>query len=171
MHRFVRAFGCSPLFLTACLSLNAQDIPATLRPPSNEQMLLQVHAKGEQIYACKADGANFAWTLKAPEAQLTGKDGKPFGKHYAGPTWEASDGSKVTGKAAANVPSPDKDSIPWLLITVASHNGEGALSRVTSIQRLNTKGGKAPTGGCDSASVGTETRVPYTADYVFFAAK
>lgn len=171
MHRTVHAFGCFALLMTVCFSANAQAIPATLSPPSNEQLLFQVHAKGDQIYSCKADGDNFAWTLKGPEAQLSDKDGKPFGRHYAGPTWEANDGSKVTGKAAANAPAPDKDSIPWLLITVVSHSGEGVLSRVTSIQRLNTKGGKAPAGGCDTANAGTEKRVPYTADYAFFAAK
>jgi hypothetical protein len=75
------------------------------------------------------------WTLKGGDAQLADKDGKPFGKHYSGPTWEASDGSRITGKAAANYPSLDKDAIPWLLISVASHSGgEGALTRVTSIK-------------------------------------
>ena len=120
---------------------------------------------------CKADGAQFAWNLKGVDAQLTDKDGKPFGKHYSGPTWEANDSSRITGKAAANYPSPDKDAIPWLLLSVASHSGEGALTKVTSIQRLNTRGGKAPAGGCDKAHVDQEVRIPYTADYVFFAAK
>ena len=146
-------------------------MPQELRPPSNEQLLLQVHAKGDQIYTCKQGVTQFAWTLKGPEAQLTDKDGKPFGKHYAGPSWEANDGSRITGKAAANAPSPDNDSIPWLLVTVVSHGGEGVLARVTSIQRLNTKGGTAPASGCDSAHAGQDVRVPYTADYLFYAPK
>jgi hypothetical protein len=69
----------------------------------------------------------------------------------------------------ANAPSPDADSIPWLLLTAASHSGEGELARVTSIQRINTKGGRAPTYGCDAAHAGQELRSPYSADYVFFA--
>jgi hypothetical protein len=150
-------------------SANAQQVPNELQPPANEQLLLQVHAKGDQIYSCKADGAQFAWGLKAPEAQLVDKTGKTFGKHFAGPSWEANDGSLVTGKAVANAPSPDADSIPWLLVAVASHSGEGVLSRVTSIQRINTKGGKAPSSGCDAAHAGQEARAPYSADYVFFA--
>jgi hypothetical protein len=147
----------------------SRQVPKELLPPPNEQLLLQVHAKGDQIYTCKSDAAQFSWTLKAPEAQLIDKNGKPFGKHFAGPSWEASDGSRVTGKAVANAPSPDADSIPWLLVEVTSRSGEGMLARVTSIQRINTKGGKSPASGCDSAHAGQELRVPYSADYVFFA--
>jgi Protein of unknown function (DUF3455) len=154
-----------------CLSFSAsaQQVPQQLQPPAGEQLLLQVHAKGDQVYTCKGDAAQFVWTLKAPDAQLFDKDGKPFGKHFAGPSWEANDGSRVTGKAVANVPSPDADSIPWLLVNIMSHEGNGLLSRATTIQRLNTKGGKAPASGCDAPQAGQELRVPYSADYLFYA--
>src|ERR1700736_6390047 len=122
------------------LPVAAQQVPSQLQPPANEQLLLQVHAKGDQVYTCKGDAAQFTWTLKAPDAQLFDKDGKPFGKHFAGPSWEARDGSRVTGKAVANAPSPDADSIPWLLVNILSHDGSGVLSRATTIQRLNTQG-------------------------------
>jgi hypothetical protein len=149
----------------------AQQVPEALQAPANEQLVLRVHAKGDQIYSCKVDGSQPGWTLKAPEAQLFDKYGRAFGKHFAGPSWEASDGSRVVGKAAANVASPDADSIPWLLVKVVSHPGEGVLSQVASIQRINTKGGKAPVSGCDAARTGREVRVPYSADYLFFAPK
>lgn len=151
--------------------VSAQQIPPQLQPPANEQLLLEVHAKGDQVYTCKNDGAQFSWTLKTPDAQLFDKDGKPFGKHFAGPSWEANDGSRVVGKAVANAPSPNADSIPWLLVKVASHEGTGALSTATSIQRLNTKGGKAPASGCDAAHADQEIRMPYSADYLFYAPK
>jgi hypothetical protein len=156
---------------TFSFSLAAQQVPQQLQPPASEQLLLQVHAKGEQIYTCKENVSQFTWTLKAPDAQLFGEDGKPFGKHFAGPSWEAKDGSRVTGKAVANAPSPDADSIPWLLVNIVSHEGTGVLSRATSIQRLNTKGGKAPATGCDASHTGQEVRVPYSADYLFYALK
>ena len=175
MHRLNRAFTHASLHLLAgalfSLSASARQVPQTLQPPANEQLLLQVHAKGDQIYSCKGDAGRFTWTLKAPDAQLFDKDGKAFGKHFAGPSWEANDGSRVTGKAAANAPSPDADSIPWLLVTVVGHSGDGVLARVTSIQRLSTKGGKAPASGCDAGHVGQEVRAPYSADYLFFAPK
>ena len=156
---------------TFSFSTAAQQIPQQLQQPAGEQLLLQVHAKGDQVYICKEGATEFSWGLKAPDAQLFDKDGKPFGKHFAGPSWEANDGSRVTGKAVANVPSPDADSIPWLLVNVVSHDGSGVLSRATSIQRLNTKGGKAPSSGCDSVHAGQEVRVPYSADYLFYAPK
>ena len=170
-ERALRFVFASVLASTAlCLSTAAQQGPPEIRPQSEERLFLQVHAKGDQIYTCKGDGTQFTWTLKAPDAKLFDKDGKPFGKHFAGPSWEANDGSRVTGKAVANT-SPDPDSIPWLLIKVISHDGSGVLSPASSIQRLNTKGGKAPASGCDASHVGQEVRVPYSADYFFYAAK
>jgi hypothetical protein len=175
MSNAIRGLPSAAFFLTACFlfsaSASAQQVPKELQPPASERFLLQLHAKGDQIYICKADGAQFAWTLKAPEAQLFDKDGKPFGKHFAGPSWEANDSSRVTGKAVANAPSPDADSIPWLLVTVASRSGDGILMPATSIQRVNTKGGKAPASGCDAAHASQEYRAPYTADYLFFSPK
>jgi Protein of unknown function (DUF3455) len=152
-------------------SIWAQQVPEQLQAPAGEKILLQVHAKGDQVYICKEGVTQFAWTLKAPDAQLFDKDGKPFGKHFAGPSWEASDGSRVTGKAVANAPSPDADSIPWLLVNIVGHDGSGVLSRATTIQRINTKGGKAPASGCDASHAGQEVRVPYSADYLFYAPK
>jgi hypothetical protein len=173
MQKAVRAFAFNTLIVITSLcfsfSANAQQVPRDLQPPANEHVLLHVHAKGDQIYSCSVDGSKFTWALKAPDAQLYGDGGKPFGKHFAGPSWKANDGSQVTGKATANAPSPDGNSIPWLLVRVVSRSGEGVLARVTSIQRLNTKGGKAPASGCDATHVGRELRVGYSADYVFFA--
>jgi hypothetical protein len=173
MSQAIRAFALATLLALACSSpyaLGAQ-VPAELQPPANEQEILRVHAQGDQIYTCSPNGAEFAWTLKAPDAQLYDKDGKPFGRHFAGPSWKADDGSQVTGKAAANAPSPDANSIAWLLVKVMSRSGDGVMAQVTSVQRINTKGGKAPASGCDRNHAGQDLRVPYSADYVFFAPK
>ncbi len=158
------------LALLVIFPMLAQNVPPQLQPPTGEQLYLTVHAKGDQVYACKEGVTQFDWVLKAPDAQLFDKDGKPFGKHFAGPSWEANDGSRVTGRADANAPSPDPNSVPWLLVHVVGHEGNGILSRATSIQRINTKGGKPPTSGCDSSHTGQEVRAPYSADYVFYAA-
>jgi hypothetical protein len=171
MRLTIRSLAFAAAGITLSLSVAAQQIPPQLQPPASEQLLLQVHAKGDQIYTCKADAAQPSWTLKAPDAQLVDDKGRPFGKHFAGPSWEANDGSRVTGKAVANAPSPDPDSIPWLLVNIVAHEGTGVLSRATTIQRLNTKGGKAPATGCDATHASQELRVPYSADYLFFAPK
>lgn len=166
--RFVSATVLAVASAILCSSIAAQQVPQQLQPPAGERVLLQVHAKGDQIYTCKGVGTQFDWTLKAPDARLFAKDGKPFGKHFAGPSWEANDGSRVIGKAVANA-SPDPDSIPWLLVDITTHDGSGVLSPATYIQRLNTKGGKMPASGCDASHVGQEVRVPYSADYIFYA--
>jgi len=157
--------------LLAAFTVCGQQFPDQIQPPAGEQLLLQVHAKGDQVYICQEGVTQFAWALKAPDAQLFDKDGKSFGKHFAGPSWEANDGSRVKGKAVANVASPDADSIPWLLVNIVGHEGSGVLSRATSIQRINTKGGKAPASGCDAGHAGQELRVAYSADYLFYAPK
>ena len=175
MRNTIRGISAATLLVVASaalpLSVAAQQVPPQLQPSPNEQLLLQVHAKGDQVYTCKEDVSQYAWTLKAPDAQLFDKDGKPFGKHFAGPSWEANDGSRVTGEVAAVVPSPDPDSIPWLRVNVVSHQGSGVLSRATAIQRINTKGGKPPSSGCDAAHAAQDLRVHYSADYLFYAPK
>jgi Protein of unknown function (DUF3455) len=170
-HGLVCVAGLSMAGTALAASVAAQEVPAQLQPPVGEQLIVRVHAKGDQVYTCRTDVSPVAWALKAPDAQLFDKDDKPFGKHFAGPSWEANDGSRVTGKAVANVPAPDGDSIPWLLVNVVSHEGSGVLSRATTIQRLNTKGGKAPASGCDASHSGQELRVHYSADYLFYAPK
>jgi hypothetical protein len=152
------------------LSADTGKEPAQLPPPAGHALLLKVHAKGDQIYSCKNDVGGYLWEPKAPDAQLFDEAGKPFGRHFAGPSWEAKDGSRITATIVDGVPSPDANSIPWLLLTVRSRKGDGVLARVTFIQRLNTKGGKAPA-SCDEAHAGKELRVPYSADYFFFVPK
>jgi len=146
------------------------DVPEKIKAPAGEEIVLQAHASGAQIYVCQAgaDG-KFAWTLKAPEADLRDQQGAMVGRHYAGPTWKLNDGSEVTGKAVARVDSPEADSIPWLLVTATGHSGEGMFSRVSSIQRIHTKGGQPPADNCDGSKQNREAKSNYTADYYFYA--
>lgn len=159
---------------TASPANNAGDIPADLRVAPTAVLSRQAHATGVQIYQCgaaKDDAARFEWQLKAPEAVLTDKAGKQIGRHYGGPTWEANDGSKVTGTVIARAGGPDPNAIPWLLLGAKSASGIGVFGKVLFIQRLHTVGGGAPPGGCDQAAAGQEVRVAYSADYWFYAAK
>jgi len=145
-----------------------QEVPAQLKVPEGQTLAAEAHAKGFQVYACKDDGKGYNWTLKGPEAELFDKAGKKVGRHFAGPTWEWNDKSQVTAKMMTSSPSPDADSIAWLLLMATGHSGEGVLANVTNIQRLHTKGGKAPATGCDAAHAGQETRAAYEADYYFY---
>jgi hypothetical protein len=144
-------------------------VPVAIQAPPGEQVVLLAHASGSQIYTCQAADGKFAWTLKAPDAELKDEKGKVIGSHFAGPTWKLNDASEVTGKAAAHVDSPDAGSIPWLLVKAVGHSGDGMLANVTTIQRLNTHGGKPPDAGCDASHPDAETKSSYTADYYFYS--
>jgi Protein of unknown function (DUF3455) len=143
----------------------SQDIPPALAPQQGAILSGKYAASGVQIYVCHAKGAASEWAFKAPEAELVDAEGRPFAKHYAGPSWEAPDGSKVVGKVLANEPAPKPGAIPWLLLSAES-SASGALAGVRFVQRVNTSGGVAPSGPCPT--VGAEQRVDYTADYIFY---
>jgi hypothetical protein len=143
----------------------AQDIPATLALPQGDTEVGKYAAEGVQIYVCRVKGAATEWSFKAPEAELVDAQGRPFARHYAGPTWEAPDGSKIVGTVLASEPAPKAGAIPWLLLSTES-SASGVLAGVRFVQRVNTSGGAGPTGKCPT--VGTEQRVDYTADYIFY---
>jgi hypothetical protein len=111
-----------------------------------------------------------AWVLKAPEAELTDSTGKQIVHHFAGPPWKHIDGSEVTGKVVAKQDAPKADAIPWLLLSAASHMGEGTLARITKIQRIRTEGGLPPNASeCNVSANGKESGSAYSADYYFYA--
>jgi hypothetical protein len=129
-----------------------------------ETPVLTVHAEGAQVYECKADaGGKLGWQFREPIATLMA-DGKTIGRHYAGPTWEHVDGSRVQGKAASRAPGATAADIPWLKLDGVEPRGPGVLAGATTIQRINTKGGQFE-GPCNAA--GSTHAAPYAADYVF----
>jgi hypothetical protein len=147
------------------------EVPASLRPPANQTVFVEALATGVQIYECvsKPDRPSvFEWTFRAPEAVLVDRAGRAVGKHYAGPTWESTDGSTVVGEIKSRDPGPDGNAIPWLLLTVKSTTGTGLFSQTQSVQRVQTVGGIAPAQSCASANAGQLARVPYTATYYFY---
>ena len=129
---------------------------------------IQVLGKGVQIYACQATGTTFVWALQGPDAVLLSADGGVIGKHFAGPSWQAQDGSTIVGEPLAASASPQVGSIPWLVLRVKSTTGTGLLANVAYVARTSTQGGLAPDSGCDAAHLGVEARSPYSAVYTFF---
>jgi hypothetical protein len=163
--------------LSACASeptLAPPKVPDALQPPAGQSLFLEALANGVQIYECtpKANPAgSYEWTFRAPEAVLADRAGKSLGKHYAGPTWESSDGSSVVGEAKARDAGPDASAIPWLLLNAKSTSGNGVFSGTRSIQRVATVGGAAPTASCGALNANEKVGVPYTATYYFYRAK
>ena len=142
----------------------AAEVPDVIGAPG-EIPVTSVHAVGAQVYECQyGPTGKLVWQFREPVATLL-IAGKTVGRHYAGPTWEMSDGSAVSAKVLARAPGASANDIPLLKLEVTARHGSGKLGNVTTIQRLNTQGGTAD-GACDSS--GALLSVPYTADYVFY---
>jgi Protein of unknown function (DUF3455) len=138
------------LLVAACASPQPPTtvkVPDALKPGANESLAMIVPARGVQIYECRARrdaGGGYEWAFVAPEADLFDARGNRIGRHYAGPHWESSDGSKILGTLKERADAPVPDAIPWLLLTAKSVGSDGSFSKVTSVQRVNTAGGLAP---------------------------
>jgi hypothetical protein len=175
-RKFIASF--LPLLVAACASLQkpapAVNVPDKLKPRANESLAMIVPAKGVQIYECRAkkdQAGAYEWTFVAPEAELFDTSGNKIGRHYAGPHWESTDGSKVVGTVKERTDAPQVGAIPWLLLITKSVGSQGSFDKITSIQRVNTVGGVEPKTGCSQSTVGTTARIPYTADYYFLTEK
>lgn len=147
--------------------------PPELQVPPNSSLVLKARGKGVQIYECASkpdDPKAFGWKLKAPEAELFDEHGQKVAHHFAGPTWQATDGSSALGSVRAKADAPDPQAVPWLLLTTQG-KGPGLFASVMHVQRLDTSGGKPPASGCDAAQAKSkaESRVPYEATYYFYS--
>jgi hypothetical protein len=172
MPKYLTCASLAVVLLGAGCTTRLAEVPDKLRPDASERLAMIVPAKGVQIYECRQlrdrVGA-YEWSFVAPEAELFDVAGKSIGRHYGGPHWEASDGSKALGAVKARTDAPKADAIPWLLLGAKSVGADGQFSRVSSIQRVNTAGGIAPKGGCFEDMAGAVIRIPYSADYYFFS--
>lgn len=156
--------GLAPLVACAAwpLAMAAPADALPTAPPADARLALTLGARGVQIYECRDQ----AWTHVGPEAVLLDLQDRVVGTHGAGPSWQHADGSRVGGRAQAHVQAPGGREIPWLLLAAQTDaTTPGALSGVSHIQRLNTRGGLAPAGACVNQQ---SVRVAYTADYLFF---
>ena len=158
--------AAAALSMTAGAALAA----AALAPaPAGAQKVLDLVGDGVQIYACGENAGKYEWAFKGPEANLYDASGRQVGTHFAGPTWKIED-SAITAEPVAKADAPRGGGIPWLLLKVKSHSGNGALDTVGLVRRADTKGGLAPKTGCDAAHSGATARMHYTAAYQFFTA-
>ncbi|WP_175691548.1 DUF3455 domain-containing protein [Burkholderia anthina] len=159
------------LALAASLALAAFTAPAQadeaagLAPPAPSTPVLSTTATGVQIYSCEYDAEHrLAWAFQRPEAMLFDDSGTLVVRHGAGPSWEALDGSRITGRKLAEAPSARPASIAQLLLATTPA-ATGTLAGVRFVQRLDTSGGTPPDATCTTEhAVG---RFPYFARYVF----
>jgi hypothetical protein len=163
--------------LAGCASLPAPvpevPVPAQLDPGPGHRLVATLHARGVQVYQCreaKETAGRFEWAFLGPEAELFDMRMHPDGHHSAGPSWEAPDGSRIVGSVRERADPSVPGAIPQLLLAARSTGPAGRFSDVVAVQRVNTRGGIAPTGACAPANSGETARVPYTADYRMFTA-
>ena len=148
-------------------------LPEAVKVPAGHSVKLETVGVGEITYECRAKkdmAGQFEWVFVGPDAALNDRSGKRIGKYYGPPaTWEAMDGSKVTGAQLAVSPA-SAGSIPMQLVKANPALGAGAMQGVTYIQRVATQGGVAPSIACVASSMGQKQIVKYQADYIFWRA-
>jgi Protein of unknown function (DUF3455) len=141
-----------------------------IKVPEGNNVYLNVHAKGDQIFYCALNAGVYSWTWQSPDAKLYDAQNKALvGSHGAGPSWTHKDGSSVKAKVIQKTDAPDKASAPWLLLEVTERKGGGLLAQTSYIQRINTHGGVSPISSCDANHLGMEKKIPYEADYTFYS--
>jgi Protein of unknown function (DUF3455) len=167
------AAAAGPVAATVSAGPDGPDVPGKIAVEDGHKVFLVGHATGVQIYACYAQGTAFKWSFAGPRANLYDEDGKLITTHFAGPTWQARDGSWVKAARVDGV-TVDPNAIQWLLLKRTA-SGSGAdgdrLEETTFIQRTATTGGmEPPASECNAVSAGAVREVPYTADYQFWKA-
>lgn len=164
--------------LTACgtmaskpMTYSQEGLPASIQVPAGNKVAWETVGAGDITYECKAGtGGQPGWVFVGPDAMLKDRQGKQVGKYYGPPaTWEAMDGSKLTGKQLAVAPSGEGN-LPYQLVQANPAMGSGAMTGVTYIQRVALKGGVAPKMPCNTTSLGKRSVVQYQADYIFWKA-
>ncbi|WDU65285.1 DUF3455 domain-containing protein [Pseudomonas poae] len=172
MH--TKALLCLTALLAAAPAAFAQTgLPDSIKVPAGHKVALETTGVGEITYECR-DKANAAgqteWTFVGPKAVLNDRSGKQVGTYFGPPaTWQAQDGSKITGTQLAVAPS-SAGNLPYQLVKANPAEGKGAMSGVSYIQRVALKGGVAPSTECSAANKGKQEVVKYQADYIFWAA-
>ncbi|MQW90359.1 DUF3455 domain-containing protein [Sinorhizobium saheli] len=142
---------------------NAADLPENMKI-KEATTVATVYAEGVQIYECKNGSDNrMSWQFREPLATLL-QDGTTIGRHFAGPRWEFVDGSSIKADVSDQTPGATQNDIALLKLKVVEHRGDGVLSKVKAVQRLDTRGGVF-FGACDQP--GAMHLEPYSARYVF----
>jgi len=134
------------------------------------KIVATMRGTGKQVYDCNASEA---WALREPVATLAAQRGGQGGIHGAGPFWASFDGSRVV--SISPVPAENQFKSPagltninWLKVTAKENFGQGVFGKVKTIQRIDTRGGAAPTTAC---TTGNTIAVDYSTNYVFWAPK
>ena len=160
------------LFLVTPGAYAQSQLPENIRVPEGHKVAMTTVGVGEITYECKEKAnapGQMEWFFVGPKAKLNDTNGKQVGTYFGPPaTWQALDGSRVTGTQLAVAPA-GAGNLPYQLVKANPAEGKGAMSSVSYIQRVALKGGVAPGSECTAANKGEQQVVPYQANYVFWA--
>lgn len=161
----------APGLLFAQTGASQKDLPALIQVATGNSLVLETKASGTIEYRCsKAQDplTTYKWVMVGPQADLSDQGGEKIGD-YSGPParWTHKDGSFVTGSQVAVSPNSSKN-IPLQLVKTDVSGGLGALTAISYVQRVNTKGGVAPSKKCTVDNVGEKAEVKYSAEYRFW---
>jgi Protein of unknown function (DUF3455) len=132
------------------------EIPAAVALPENlpngNTRVATYYAVGVQKYKTRiksgSDPVSYEWVFVAPQADLYDITNAKVGNHGAGPFWTTSVSDSIFAQQfspARTAPSSDPESIDWLLLMPkVGTTPTGVFADVDYIQRIATKGGKAP---------------------------
>jgi hypothetical protein len=149
-------------------------LPANLQVPAGHRAALMLVGSGDVVYECHPTGqatGQYAWRFTRPDARLLDAGGKQVGRYFGPPaTWDHWAGSRVTGRELATAPGGEGN-LPLQLVQAEPATGShDALRGTTYIQRVNTKGGAAPTKDCGPMNMREAQPIKYQADYIFYRA-
>ena len=153
-------------------------IPADVTVPENlpagNSRVATYYAEGVQKYKAQpkpgTQPVTYEWVFVAPKADLYDISNHKVGTHSAGPNWILNANTDIIYAQhfapAKTAPSPDGASIDWLLLKPKDGTTPtGKFTDVAYIQRIATRGGKAP---LTMPATGSDTvDVYYTAIYRF----
>lgn len=169
-NRSLLAATALALALPAAALNEPAGLAVPLRVSSSETPAFMLSADGVYVYQCRASLSvpnAYEWGFIAPDATLY-EGSRSVARHSSVGVYEAlTDRSSVSGIVRGAQPAGTAN-LPWVLIAAQPLSDSGIFAGVTSIQRVNTSGGAAPTTGCAATNEGAEARVAYRADYYFY---
>jgi hypothetical protein len=125
-------------------------VPGNL--PNGNTRVATFYAVGVQKYKARVKAGShpvtYEWVFVAPQADLYDITNTKVGNHGTGPFWTTSPLDSIFVQQfspARTAPSEDPESIDWLLLKPKTGTTPtGIFADVDYIQRIATKGGKAP---------------------------
>ena len=152
-------------------------IPDAIKLPDNlpggNSRVFTFFADGVQKYKAQevpnSNPTTYQWVFVAPAADLFDATNNKVGDHSQGPNWQLSSLDSMFGQSynpPRTAASSDANSIDWLLLMPKTGKPPiGAFADVDYVQRVDTKGGKAPATAPTNENQTVD--VPYTAIYRF----